>query len=259
MNYKKSIFLTILMTIICSASFFMITESARYYRFFYNVGSWQPIYLAGLLELFVLVLATIKIKAKWYFQSIQKVIMVGIFFTIIFAAGMQAIEPTLDSLTQINRETELVDILKGEVQDLKKDRETFVNQKQKRNTAIAAVERRKIVDDLVNILKQDILVTNTGVVALINIILLFSIRFLVQISNIFCATLLGNYYRQKKEVKKEGRSYKQMVLKKYPNSKCILDGENFQVYINGKLVVESKSSIDAWRKTYEKIQKRKEL
>lgn len=250
---KKTFFLTILMTIICSASFFMITESARYYRFFYNTGAWQPIYLAGLLELFVLVLATIKIKARWYFVSIQKIIMVGIFCAIIFAAGLQAVEPTLDNLTQINRETELVEILKDEVQDLKKDKETFVGQKQRRNTAIAATERRKIVDDLTNILKQDI-TTNTGIVALINIILLFSIRFLVQLANIFCATLLGNYYRQKREVKKEGRSYKQMVLKKHPNARCITGpDETFQVYINGKLIIESKSSIDAWRKTYEKM------
>lgn len=256
---KKIFFLTVLITIICSASFFMITESARYYNFFYNSGAWQPLYLAGLLELFVLVLATIKIKAKWYFQSIQKVIMVGIFFAIIFAAGMQAIEPTMESLTQINRETELVEILKDEVQDLKKDKETFIGQKQKRNTAIAAIERRKVINDLTNILKQDI-TTNTGIVALINIILLFSIRFLVQISNIFCATLLGNYYREKKQVKKETRSYKQMVLKKYPNSKCITGpNETFQVYINGKLIVESKSSIDAWRKAYEKINKVSQL
>ena len=194
---KKAFFLTVLITIICSASFFMITESARYYKFFYNNGAWQPIYLAGLLELFVLVLATIKIKARWYFILIQKIIMVGIFNAIIFAAGMQAIEPTLDSLTQINRETELVEILKDEVQDLKKDKETFVDQKQRRNTAIAAIERRKIIDDLTSILKQNV-TTNTGIIALINIILLFSIRFLVQLANIFCATLLGNYYRQKK-------------------------------------------------------------
>jgi len=256
---KKTFFLTVLITIICSASFFMITESARYYKFFYDSGAWQPMYLAGLLELFVLVLATIKIKAKWYFVSIQKIIMVGIFAAIIFAAGMQAVEPTLDSLTQINRETELVEILKDEVQDLKKDRETFVGQKQKRNTAIAAIERRKVIDDLTKILKQDI-TTNTGIVALINIILLFSIRFLVQLANIFCATLLGNYYREKKLVKKESRSYKSIVLKKYPNSKCITGpNETFQVYINGKLIVESKSSIDAWRKAYEKIERMSQL
>lgn len=249
---KKTFFLTVLITIICSASFFMITESARYYKFFYNTGAWQPIYLAGLLELFVLVLATIKIKAKWYFISIQKVIMVGIFGAIIFAAGMQAINPTLESLTQINREQDLVNILKDEVQDLKKDKETFVDQKQKRNTAIAAIERRKIIDDLTSILKQNI-TTNTGRVALINIILLFFIRFLVQLANIFCATLLGNYYREKK-VKKEGRSYKQMVLKKYPNARCITGPDDtFQVFINGELIIESKSSIDAWRKTYEKM------
>ena len=179
--------------------------------------------------------------------------MVGIFSAIIFAAGMQAVEPTLDSLTQINRETELVEILKDEVQDLKKDKETFVGQKQKRNTAIAAIERRKVIDDLTNILKQDI-TTNTGIVALINIILLFSIRFLVQLANIFCATLLGNYYRQKREVKKETRSYKQMVLKEHPDARCIIGPDDtFQVYINSKLVVESKSSIDAWRKAYEKM------
>jgi len=259
MVYKKYFFVFILLLIICSASFFMITESSNYYKFFYDSGAWQPIYLAGLLELFVLVLATIKIKALFYFQIIQKTIMVGIFCAIIFAAGFYAVEPTLNSLTQINRETELVEILKDEVQDLKKDKETFVGQKQKRNTAIAAIERRKIIDDLTSILKQDV-TTNTGIVALINIILLFSIRFLVQLANIFCATLLGNYYREKKIRKKDSRSYKLLVLKKYPNSKCITGpGDTFQVYINGRMIVESKSSIDAWRKAYEKIERMSQL
>ena len=57
MNWKKIIFLTTFSIFILFASFFMITESARYYRLFYDQGSWQPLYLATLLELFVLVLA----------------------------------------------------------------------------------------------------------------------------------------------------------------------------------------------------------
>ena len=94
-NFKKSLFVGVLAIIVAFASFFMITESARYYKHFYEIGAWQPLYLAALLEMFVLVLAVIRIGRSKLFVSMQKLIMVGVFCAIIFAAGMQAVNPTL--------------------------------------------------------------------------------------------------------------------------------------------------------------------
>ena len=201
-----------------SASFFMITESARYYTFFYESEAWQPLYLAALLELFVLVLATIKIGTKKTFHLIQKLIMIGVFTVIIFSAGIQAVNPTLETIAQVEQKEKLSGILEEEYKTLKKDREVFERQKQKRNTAIAAAERRKIVQDLKSLFSQDVK-TDIGRVAFINIILLFTIRFLVQMSNVFCASMLGVYFRGEKQ-KSNIKTAKDIITELYPNAIC---------------------------------------
>jgi len=220
-NWKKSIFVGILSIIIAFASFFMITESARYYVHFYEQGAWQPLYLAALLELFVLVLAVIKIGKSKVFHAVQKFIMIGVFSAIIFAAGMQAVNPTLESLAQISQKEELAEILKEEYETLKEDRAIFDKQKQKTRTAISTMERKKIVEDLKNLFKQSDVKTDTGRVALINILLLFGIRFLVQIANIFCASMMGVYFRIRKiDEEEDNESRKALVQKIHPTAKC---------------------------------------
>jgi hypothetical protein len=255
-NIKKTIFLVILGIIILAASFFMITESARYYRIFYEPGAWQPLYLAGLLELFVLVLATIKIGSNKFFNIIQKLIMAGVFGVIIFAAGIQAVNPTLESVAMIEQKEALTDILKQEYENLQKDREVFERQKQKRNTAIASAERRKIVEDFKNLFNQDV-TTNKGRVALINILLLFCIRFLVQLSNVFCASMLGFYFRiREKDTKK--KTSKQLVLEIHPEAVCKFKkgAASFLIFKN-KTVENSKNTLGkgltagkAWESAY---------
>ena len=127
-NWKKSLFVSILSVVIIFASFFMITESARYYRHFYEVGAWQPLYLAALLELFVLSLAVIRIGKSKMFLLVQKLIMVGVFCSIIFAAGMQAVNPTLESLAQVTKQEQLGGILQKEYDSLIEDRAVFDKQ-----------------------------------------------------------------------------------------------------------------------------------
>lgn len=197
----------------------MITESARYYEFFYESGAWQPLYLAGLLELFVLVLAVIKIGTSRFFNLLQKLIMVGVFSVIIFAAGMQAVNPTLESVAVIEQKEAITDLLKEEYKNLQKDRDVFERQKQKRNTAIAAAERRKIIQDLKDVFNQDI-TTDKGRVALVNILLLFTIRFLVQLSNIFCASMLGVYFRIREEDTRK-KTGKELVKEIHPDAVSI--------------------------------------
>jgi hypothetical protein len=216
-DFKKIIFVSLLAIIIACASFFMITESARYYKHFYESGAWQPLYLAGLLEIFVLALAVIKIGKTKMFLMLQKFIMVGIFFAIIFAAGMQAVNPTLESLAEISNKQELSSILKEEYNTLKEDRAIFDKQRQKTRTAISTMERKKIVEDLKKLFEQDVK-TDIGIVAMVNILLLFGIRFLVQIANIFCASMLGVYFRIRKIDEED--SSKNRVLNIHPNAIC---------------------------------------
>jgi len=263
MKYNKSkiIFVVILGLIIVTASFFMITESARYYTFFYESGAWQPLYLAGLLELFVLVLATIKIGAKKTFHLIQKMIMIGVFTVIIFAAGMQAVNPTLETVAQFEQKEKLAGILEEEYKTLKKDREVFEKQRQKGNTAIAAAERRKIVEDLKSLFSQDVK-TDTGRVALINILLLFTIRFLVQMSNVFCASMLGVYFRGDKQ-KISKRTEKDIILELYPSAVCKMlpiHGANFVFKDSKDTSVSSEGTLGkgltakkAWEAAYKNL------
>ena len=219
MKWKKFTFTTILGIIIILASFFMITESARYYTFFYESGAWQPLFLASLLEIFVLALAVMKIGTKKVFNFIQKIIMISVFIVIIAAAGIQAVNPTLENLEATAQQSALSDILKEEYKTLQKDRDVFEKQKQKRNTAIAAAERRKIVSDLKSLFNQDVK-TDKGRVALINILLLFTIRFIVQLSNVYCASMLGVYFRYKNNTK-EKRTMKWNIFKRFKKEKKI--------------------------------------
>lgn len=239
MNWKKFTFTLILGIIIILASFFMITESARYYTFFYESGAWQPLFLASLLEIFVLALAVMRIGTKKVFNFVQKFIMVSVFTVIITAAGIQAINPTLESLETVSKQEQLSGILKDEYQNLQKDRDVFEKQKQRSNTAIAAAERRKIVEDLKDLFNQDIK-TDKGRVALLNIIMLFSIRFIVQLANVFCASMLGIYFRGGR--KEDIRTAKQVVIDLYPHAICELLPKQNAYYVFKDDLPQTKSS-----------------
>jgi len=241
MNWKKFTFALILGIIIILASFFMITESARYYTFFYESGAWQPLFLASLLEIFVLALAVMKIGMRRVFNFIQKFIMISVFTVIITAAGIQAINPTLESLETISQQEELSGILKEEYQTLKKDRDVFEKQKQRGNTAIAAAERRKIVEDLKSLFSQDVK-TDKGRVALLNIIMLFTIRFIVQLANVFCASMLGVYFRGERKEDLQKKTTKQVVLELYPHAICKLLPQQGAYYVFKDELPETRSS-----------------
>jgi hypothetical protein len=264
-NFKKSIFVSVLAIIIAFASFFMITESARYYNHFYDAGAWQPLYLAALLEMFVLVLAVIRIGKSKMFLLMQKLIMIGVFCAIIFAAGMQAVNPTLESLAQVTKQEQLGEVLKKEYDTLIEDRAIFDKQKQKTRTAISTMERKKIVEDMKKLFDQDVK-TDTGRVALINILLLFGIRFLVQISNIFCASMLGVYFRfgmkSQKEIKQGEETAKEKVLKIHPMARCkfrklhgkfIIFNDDIMTKGIGGGITPPKAWADAYRRMRENI------
>ena len=241
MDWKKFTFVSILSIIIILASFFMITESARYYTFFYESGAWQPLFLASLLEIFVLALAVMKIGARRIFNFVQKIIMISVFTVIITAAGIQAINPTLESLETVSKQEELSGILKDEYQNLQKDRDVFEKQKQRGNTAIAAAERRKIVNDLKELFNQDIK-TDKGRVAILNIVMLFTIRFIVQLANVFCASMLGVYFRGERKEDLKKKTVKQVVIELYPHAICKLLPKQGAYYVFKDELPETRSS-----------------
>ncbi len=230
---KKPLFIILLLGLIASASFWMILESSLYYNSFYQ-ESWKGFYLAELLELFAITLAVIKI-GNLPLRILAKSIMCAIFAVIIFAAGMQAINPTLQSMAKSNQKKDLVHVLQEEVKTLKVDFTVFSGSLQKTNTAITANERRKMVAELVGVLKSDVS-SNSGNVALANIILLLSIRFLIQLANLCCAGMVGNYYRTARVIPKE----KKKAAKSFCQCGCGMHVKDGRRYILGHNLVPGK-------------------
>lgn len=254
----------VLLMAVCGASFFMVVESAKYYENFYlNSEAWKALYLAILLEIFALILVIVKIKDHKIYTFVSKFILIPlVFIAIISAAGMQAIKPTLDSVASIQKESGLVELLKQEVVDLRADKELFDKQKQKRNTAIAAAERRNAIKTLTEVMQKDA-VSNTGTIALLNILLLFGIRIVVQIVNLHCANAIGITYREYRktklepdiEVEPEDVSYKNIVTKEFPDAKCVKRKNEYVVLIENIKCGKGIVSQAAWKDAYKQQDK----
>ena len=189
---KKLLFILALFIIAVSSSCFMVYESSKFYSMHY-MNAWQGIWLAAMLEAFVMLLAMIRVGGVFR-QLGQKSLMFLLFCIIIFAAGLYAVKPTLDSVTSNTQHEDLKETLKNEVEMLDNELKVFDAQNQKGNTAKTAIRRNKAVQELKVLLRQK-KSSNTGNTALIYIILLFVIRIAVQTSNIYCAWMIGYVYR----------------------------------------------------------------
>ena len=119
------------------------------------------------------------------------------------------------------------------------------------------MDRKKIVEDLKELFNQDVK-TDKGRVALVNILLLFGIRFLVQISNIFFASMLGVYFRYH-EVVEEELTAKELVRKIYPEAECKRKiGKGFWIYdrydrITKRGIGSGKTPKQAWDSAFRRL------
>ena len=197
---KKALFISGLVTVAVSASIFMVYESSKFYASHY-MNDWQGIWLAAMLEMFVMLLAMVKIGGVFR-QIAQKSMMMIIFFIIIFAAGLYAVAPTLKSFTTAKQNQALQELLGNEIKSLDDELKVFDKQKQRGNTAKSANRREKAYTELKELLKKDV-VTNKNEIAIINIILLFIIRLAVQTANIYCAWMIGFIYRDSTTLRQE--------------------------------------------------------
>lgn len=192
---KKCFFMMVLALVVCGASFFMVTESAEFYARFYPDGSWRGLYLAGLLEAFLLIMAVIRIGGRWD-RFLTGGVMAGLFCVIIFAAGMQAIGPILETMGREGARNRLVAVLNQELATLDRDFTTFERARQKGNLAVTALQKRKIYKELKTASGQPG-AKETGLAGQVQIGLLLTIRFLVQLANLLCARGIGILYRMK--------------------------------------------------------------
>jgi len=194
---KKKLFvpfvplLLVLLLLILSASSFLIIESTKYYASFYK-DSYLPLALAILLEGFVLVLAMAKIY-RLTLRIIQKSLMFSVFVIIVFTASLHHVNPLIQSITVSEGQNSIENIIKEEMKNLKEDLTVFDNQKQKMNTAIAANKRHEAFRALISRANEKSIVS-IGVY--LDIFILIAIRLVLQTCNLFCASMLGSYYRK---------------------------------------------------------------
>ena len=187
---KKTLFLTLLLSLILSTSTFLIIESAKYYNEFF-VHIWKGMFLAVLLEAFVLTLAVTKIY-NLPLRIIQKTLMLSVFVIIVFTASLYHVNPIIELISKSESNSEVQAIIKDEINNLKEDLLLFDKQKQKLNTAKSANRRYDTFRSLVSTLNEK---DDVSYALYLDIFILIAIRLVLQTCNLFCAGMLGSYYR----------------------------------------------------------------
>jgi len=187
---KRILFLILLLSLILSTSLFLVIESAKYYSGFYS-SNWQSLFLAILLEAFVLVLAITKVY-RLPLRIIQKVLMLSVFVIIVFTASLYHVNPIIELISKSDNTEKIEKLIKEEMKSLKEDLLIFDKQKQKLNTAIAANRRHDSLRSLISSLnkKEDV-----SYALYLDIGILILIRLVLQTCNLFCASMFGSYYR----------------------------------------------------------------
>ncbi len=194
---KKYIPILFLGMINILAATFMIHESAGYYSMLYPENlyfiPWIAAVLAEAFQHIMMIMSGEKNWQTWIFRGLAGLL----FILTVLAAGYRVYKPIELAGNQAGHSNELLQILKDEVKDNRKDRELFLQEgnKQKTNAAIAARERRKSSDELKELLKQP---TNQEIKELspFEIFQMFFLRMAIQITALGCAWKIGSIYRQ---------------------------------------------------------------
>jgi len=187
---KKKLFLILLLSLILSTSVFLVIESAKYYNSFFT-HVWKGLFLAILLEAFVLTLAITKMY-RLPLRIIQKTLMLSVFIIIVFTASLYHVNPIIEFIAKSKSSNEVSVIIKDEILNLKEDLLLFDKQKQRLNTAKSANRRYDTFKSLLSVVneKEDI-----SIALYLDIAILILIRLVLQTCNLFCAGMLGSYYR----------------------------------------------------------------
>jgi len=187
---KKNLFLLLLLSLILSTSTFLVLESSQYYNSFF-VHIWKGLFLAILLESFVLVLAITKVY-RLPLRILQKTLMLSVFIIIVCTASLHHVSPIIESISKSKKENAVSYLIKEEMKNLKEDLKLFDKQKQKTNTAIAANRRYNTFRSLISLSNQK---EDVSIALYLDIVILILIRLVLQTCNLFCANMFGSYYR----------------------------------------------------------------
>ncbi|TET77129.1 MAG: hypothetical protein E3J43_06210 [Candidatus Heimdallarchaeota archaeon] len=152
---------------------------------------WKGLFLAILLEAFVLTLAITKVY-RLVLRVVQKSLMLSVFVIIVFTASLYHVNPIIESISKSKNQNEVSSIIKEEILNLKEDLLLFDKQKQKLNSAKSANRRYDTFRSLLSVVNEK---EDVSVALYLDIAVLILIRLILQTCNLFCASMLGSYYR----------------------------------------------------------------
>ena len=152
---------------------------------------WKGLFLAILLESFVLTLAITKVY-RLPLRIVQKTLMLSVFIIIVLTASLHHVNPIIESISKSKSQNEMSAIIKDEILNLKKDLLLFDKQKQKLNTAKSANRRYNTFRSLLSTTKEK---KDVSIALYLDIAILILIRLVLQTCNLFCAGMFGSYYR----------------------------------------------------------------
>ena len=180
----------------------MVLESADFYRQFYDENSSVDfgLWAAVLNEVFLVIMSAVWLPAiskgtKKVFHPgnlLIKVIMLFLFINTVGGASLNVIQTNLTKLQEEENRVGALESLKQQLESDKEAIKAFVDQKQRTNTAIAAKNLREINNEL-----RQLEMNKKSVIALwLDILMLFILRFTIQLANITTIWLASWLFRQ---------------------------------------------------------------
>lgn len=198
-----------LLFISLAASIFIVIESGTFYQQFYHQHlAYIPMgYCAAALnEIFMAVMAAtwlpVKFKKKKQITHpanyLFKFLLVILFVTTVGGASFNSVSPLIGKIQKQNNTSKIISVLEAQVNDADQSFETFKEQNQKTNTALAARNQVKIKEELKS--KLGNIESTSSLWFQIGFIIL--LRLGVQLANLCCVWLAGWLYRSRNELTK---------------------------------------------------------
>lgn len=180
---------------------FMIGEAGSFYSTLYGdtYFSWFGFVVAFLIEAFLALMplavfeniGNSKVKTRIW-NGIRGFLLVTLFTVAVGGASLRIVRPKLLDLSTSSKSVEMVELIAGQQEVIKEAIDTFKDQNQKTNTAIAFKEFITTAETLRDSLadKEEDSVGNW-----IDISLTIAIRFVLQLSNLVCFWMIGYHVR----------------------------------------------------------------
>ncbi len=213
----------ILIPLCFAGSAYIVLESAGYYQNLYLIAGLSEImgwYTAILSEVFQLTLVMLLPTGKKdRVRQLAMLLLISLIYLMtIFAAGMNIGKPLIEKWSESVKDETLFGILLKEQSALSEHVDLFNGQNQKLNTAISVQAQRESFSELKSHLKS--VKTVNGHLIQIELIALWLLRILIQLSNLICGRFIALKWREiKVEIRKTEKlaeeSIKTKVVKQW--------------------------------------------